>query len=583
MRLRIVGLIFVMLTGFVAVSAMPATGQAVKNPDTYVSIASGDWTTLDYAWAYNVADYTIIFNLYETLISYDGTRTDRFVPKLATSLPSLQNGLLSQGGRTYTFAIRQGVRFHDGTLLTARDVAYSLQRFLLTDRDGGPSTLLLEPILGITSTRADGQLVLRFADLHRAIQVRGNTVVVTLKQPYAPFLSILALFSNIVSQKWAIANGDWDGTESTMARHNNPKREATAFFERANGTGPFKLEWWDRPGRQMIFVRNDDYWRVPARLSRVVLRRVDEVATRILMLKAGDADHISLSRRELPQIQDDPGIRIIDDLVEPVTSALFFFFDIDTRGNPDVGSGQLDGNGIPNNFFADVHVRRGFAYAFDYSTYVADAFRGKARLLNSMIPPMIFGYNPRQPYFTFNRDRATAEFKEAFGGRVWERGFRFTIVVSSGAIVGEIGSRIFKDSVEALNLKFKIDIRFTTPSTAEALWTQSKRTLAWSGGLADYPDPHNFAFHFMHRDGFFPVLQKFRNDDADRLIMQAVRETDRKKREALYHQIGQKYFELVPSIATHNAVGFRAQRAWLRGWYYNPMYPGADWYTLYKQ
>lgn len=582
MRLRIAGLLCLMLAACLAVSSGTATGQAVKNPDTYVSIGTGDWSTLDYAWAYSVTDITVIINLYETLIGYDGSRTDRFVPKLATAVPDLQNGLLSPDGRRYTFPIRQGVRFHDGTPLTAGDVAYSLQRYLLIDRDGGPSTLLLEPILGITSARADGRFVLAFADLQRAIQIRQNTVVVTLKEPFAPFLSIMAGWSHVVSKKWATANGDWDGTEATMARYNNPPRETTAFFEKANGTGPFKLDRWDRPGRQMVLVRNDAYWRPPARLARVVLRRVDEVATRILMLKAGDADVIGISRRELPQIEGDPGIRIIDDLSTLIIdNAIFFFFDIDTRGNPDVGSGQLDGNGIPHNFFADVHVRRGFAYAFDYATFVAEAYRGKARLVTSMIPPVMFGYNRRQPYFTFNRERAISEFKEAFGGQVWERGFRFTIVVPAGATVREIGSRILKDNVEALNTKFRIDIRFTTPSAAGALWTQSKRTLAWSGWAADYPDPHNFAFPFMHRHGAFTVHPKFTNDDADRLIVQARRETDRKKREALYHQIGQKYFELVPSIATVNAVGFRAQRAWVRGWYYNPM--GISWYNLYKQ
>ncbi len=66
------------------VPASIATGQAVKNPDTYVSVSIGDAETLDYAWAYDTASFGAIFNIYETLIFFDGGRIDRFVPMLAT-------------------------------------------------------------------------------------------------------------------------------------------------------------------------------------------------------------------------------------------------------------------------------------------------------------------------------------------------------------------------------------------------------------------------------------------------------------------------------------------------------------------
>jgi peptide/nickel transport system substrate-binding protein len=562
-----------------------ATGQDVKNPDTYVSASFGDETTMDYAWAYDTASFAVIFNVYEPLVFFDGGRIDRYAPMLATAVPTVQNGLVSKDGRSYTFPIRQGVKFHDGTPMTAEDAAYSLQRFLMTDRDGGPSSLLLEPILGILSTRDDkGALTLRFADLQRAVQVKGNNVVVTLKEPFGPFLSIMAQWSYVVSKKWAIANGDWNGTGPTMAKHNNPKAESTAFFEKTNGTGPFKLERWDRAGKQVIMVRNDNYWRPRARLARVVIRQVEEVATRILMLKAGDADAIALSRRELPQVEGQPGIRVIDDLPTGTSTnpALFFTVDIDTRGNPDVGSGRLDGNGIPANFFSDVHVRRAFGYSFDFQTFLNDGYRGKATLARGMIPRGMLGFNPKQEYFTLNRDKAIAEFKEAFGGQVWERGFRLSILYNTGNVTRELGSRILKDVIESLNPKFRIDVRGIAFGTLLAQMDQHKLPVFWVGWLADYPDPHNFAFHFAHSDGTFPHAQKFQNGELDGLVTQAIKEVDRKKREAIYFQINQKYFELAPSIATVNAIGFRVDRTWVRGWYYNPIYPGTYYYTIFK-
>jgi peptide/nickel transport system substrate-binding protein len=563
-----------------------ATGQAVKNPDTYVSVIFGDWVTLDYAWMYDTTSHGVVFNVYETLIAYEGGRMDRFTPLLATAVPSLQNKLVSPDGKTYTFPIRQGVKFHDGTPLTAEDVAYSLQRFLLVDRDGGPSSLLLEPILGKTSTRDDrGNLTLTFAELQRAVRAQGNNVIVTLKEPYGAFLSIMGLWSNVVSKKWATANGDWNGTAATMAKYNNLKVESSAFFDKANGTGPFKLERWDRAGRQVILVRNDSYWRAPARLGRIVIRSVEEPATRILMVKAGDADHDGgVSRRELPQYEGDPNVKIIDDLPTGTSTnpAVFFTFNIDCAGNPDCGSGRLDGNGIPPNFFQDVSVRRGFAYSFDFNTFLQDGYRGKATLAKGMIPLGMFGYNPKQEYFTLDRAKATAAFREAWGGQVWERGFRVTILYNAGNVVRELGARILKDNIEALNPRFKIDVRALTWSTFLATLNASKATVWLVGWIADFPDPHNFAFHFLHSDGTYPGRQRFSNGELDGLVMRAIKETDRRKREALYFQINQKYFELVPSFATVNAIGFRVQRSWVHGWFYNPIHPSTYYYTIWK-
>ncbi len=560
-----------------------ATGQAIKNPDTFIQVSFGDWDTFDYAWAYDTSSHTIIFNVYEPLIFYDGGRVDRFVPRLATTVPSVANGLVSADGRTYTFPIRQGVKFHDGTPMTAEDAAYSLRRFLMIDRDGGPTSLLLEPILGMTKTRDDkGNLVLRYDDLQRAVQVKGNSVVVTLKEPFGPFLSIMALWSNVVSKKWAIANGDWDGTAATMAKYNNLKRESSAFFERANGTGPFKLERWDRAGKQVILVRNDGYWRTPARLARVVFRSIDEAATRVLMLKAGDADSIAISRREQPQVEGDPDIRLIDNLPWLRADAFFFTVDIDTRGNPDVGSGRLDGAGIPANFFSDVRVRRGFAYAFDYATFLRDAFRNQGTLPKGVIPPGMLGFNPNAEYFSFSREKAIAELREAWGGQVWERGFRATVLYNTGNVVREVGARILKDGVEALNPKFRLDVRGITWASYLAAMNDGKLPVFWVGWVADYPDPHNFAFHFLHSDGTFPKGQRFKNDELDRMVTAAIKETDRDKRQKLYFQINQKFFELAPSVSPVHQVVFRVQRSWVRGWYNNPVFPGTYYYTIFK-
>ena len=104
----------------------------------------------------------LIMNVMETLIWFNHEDATSFIPVLATEIPSTENGGISADGMTYTFNIRQGVKFHNGNDLTASDFAYSFQRGLLQSDPNGPQWLLLEPILGYTSGDvtegiADGQ------------------------------------------------------------------------------------------------------------------------------------------------------------------------------------------------------------------------------------------------------------------------------------------------------------------------------------------------------------------------------------------------------------------------------------------
>src|SRR5665213_3298747 len=120
-----------------------AADAAVKNPDTYTYLTISDADSMDPAWSYDNASDLIILNVYEPLVMFDKTSTEKLIPILSTKVPSKENGLISADGRTYTFPIRKGVKFHDGAPMTPEDVKYSILRFMLMDRAAGPSSLLL--------------------------------------------------------------------------------------------------------------------------------------------------------------------------------------------------------------------------------------------------------------------------------------------------------------------------------------------------------------------------------------------------------------------------------------------------------
>ncbi|MBI4056096.1 MAG: ABC transporter substrate-binding protein [Elusimicrobia bacterium] len=580
---------FVLLASSLQPLTPVAWGQ-VKNPDTYTYLTISDLDSLDPAYSYDTASHMVILNVYEALLTYKGSSTEILEPMIATKVPSIANGLLSKDGKTYTFPIRKGVKFHDGTPLTPEDVKYSLMRFMLQDRVAGPSSLLLEPILAHPNTRDENGNILdvTFKEADQAIQVKGDNVAIHLKHPFAPFMTVLAQWGPVLNKKWAIANGDWDGTEATWKKYNNPKKESSPFFDRANGTGPFMLERWDKKNKETVLIRNDSYWRKPARLKRVLIKGVDEFATRKLMLQAGDADAIYADWPAYSQLQNIPGIQIIENLwsieMNPVA---YFTFKINQVANPDIGTGKLDGQGIPPDFFSDRDVRKGFAHAFDYEGYIRDVFRGKGIRATGCIPKTLPGYNPKQKNYTFDMKKAEEHFKKAWNGEVWAKGFKFTLSYNSGNVPRQNLCQIIKRSVESLNPKFKIDVRPIQWSTFLDLYKSSKLPVFIIGWQADFPDPHNFAFPMMHSKGDYPSTQKYKNPAVDRLIDQAVRETSMAKRKALYAKVLEVEYEDVPHLTILDASRYRPQRSWVKGWYFNPIFPDSPWggyyYPLWKE
>jgi len=568
----------------------PALAAAVKNPDTYTYLTISDSDTMDPAWAYDNSSDMVILNVYEPLFMFEKGSTEKLVPLIAEKVPTRENGLISPDGRTYTIPIRQGIKFHDGSPMTADDVRYSLLRFMLMDRAAGPSSLLLEPLVGYSSTRDErGQIKPRvWEDAARAVSLQGEKLILRLPRPYAPLLTILASWSPVVSKAWAAKNGDWDGSEGAWKKINDLKKESSPFFERADGTGPFKLERWDRKTKEFILTRNDAYWRGPARIKNVVIKGINEFGTRKLMLEAGDADTIYADRPLLSQVRNVPGVKIVDDLpTVEMNPIVFFTFRVNTIGNAFVGSGKLDGEGIPADFFADKDVRKGFAYAFDYKGFIADVMRGKGTQAHGAIPKSLPGYNPDQPTYSYDKAKAEAHFKKAFGGTLWRTGFHFTIAFNSGNLPRQTVCQIIKRNVEGLNPKFKIDVRSVEWPTFLDAQNASKLPLFVLGWNADYPDPHNFAFPILHSQGNYPSIQKFKDVEMDRLIEQANESTSAAERKRLYAKLQAREYEEVPSLVIIDQVVYRTQRDWVRGWYHNPIFPDAPYggyfYTLYKE
>ena len=385
--------------------------------------------SLDPVYSYDGVTHGLILNVYDTLIKFKGSSLTDFEPSLSEQVPSLENGLISTDGKTYTFPIRKDVFFHDGKELTAEDVRYSLLRFLLSDISGGPSSLLLEPILGLSSTRNEkGEIVADFKEASDAVRVEGNNVIVTLKRPFAPFLSIIARWSYVVNKDWAIANGAWDGTASTWKKFNNFSKESSGLFNQMNGTGPFRLVRWDIAAKRLILAANENYFAGTPQIKMIHMMTVDEPSTMRLMLESGDVDVAEISPKFVSQLKGNPAVTLHDNLPRLRTDPVIFFtLDINMQANPDVGSGKLDGEGIPSDFFADKDIRKAFAHSFDYEAFLRQSMEGRGEMAYGPAPQKLVKYDKDFKHYPFDLKKAEEYFKKAWGGEVWNKGFKFTI------------------------------------------------------------------------------------------------------------------------------------------------------------
>ena len=547
----------------------------IRNPDAFVIASSNDIASLDPAYAYDTSSNGQIENIYETLVEFDRDSTSEFIPSLATEWT------VSDDGKTYRFKIREGVSFHNGNPLTPEDVEYSFERGMVQDYVLGPQWMFFEPLFGLGNyTSRTGNGLIPLEDIKNKVEIDGQWVQFNLAIPYEPFLQILASsWGSIVDMEWCIENGDWDGTEESYEALNDPMPGGSPIHSITNGTGPFMLGYWD-PGTEIRLVRNDDYWGAPASFERVITVIIEEWGQRRLMLESGEVDCAVIPSGEIPYMREMPGILAYEDLLTLTNQAFIFQFGIDPTSTL-IGSGQLDGNGIPTDFFSDVDVRKGFAYAFDWDTYIPTAMGGYGEQISSPIVQGVPYYKPDWPSYELDLAKAEEHLRAAWDGLLWENGFEMTLVHVAGDITGKTACEILQYNLYEINPLFKINIQLMGWPAMFAQMDRGGLPMYLSGWTADYPDPHNFVFPYMHSDGLFANSQGYSNGLVDDLVEQAISSSNHSERQMLYDQIAELYYDEVPSIMIIQFVGVFFFRDWIQGFIHNPIRPVYEDYAYY--
>jgi peptide/nickel transport system substrate-binding protein len=642
----------------VVVTATPPPAAAAKqftskDPTTWVTAEFGSPETLDSASDYETSGLEITQNTHDYLFFYKREVSSEVVPMLATEVPTKQNGGISADGMTYTFKIRPGVKFHNGDPMTAHDVAFTLQRFILQGNNGStPAWIITQPVLGadISSisqlvdpkaldngldSDAAGIAKSDPAKLKAACQAVTNaitaddnamTVTMKLKQPWPALVISLAGFGAVEDQKWIGANGGWDGSCDTWQNFyfsNYDDINKLGVGTKENGTGPFILEN-NNPGQEIDLKANPDYWvKEPLwdggptgapKLQRVVLKNVADFATRLASFQAGDLDSIQTAGGNHAQwsqldplsgqtcdnktgkcqatgTPDQPGLALTNIYLASYTQA-FFTFDINTTGgNPYIGSGKLDGNGIPPDFFNDVNIRKAFTECFDFDSYIQDVFQGDATQVNNLMLPGESGYDANATKYKYDPKQCAADFKASTlkspdGKGVWDVGFRFTMGYNLGNTNRQTIAQIFQADMASINPKFVISVEAPPWPAFLADSRNHKVPLFVVGWQEDYPDTADWVGPFAATGGtyvFYANIPKAITSQFDPLIQSAATETDAAKREATYKQLNQLYYAQYPGIPMALALDHHYFQQWDQGVYTNPLYGWLYYYPLSKK
>jgi len=262
--------------------------------------------------------------------------------------------------------------------------------------------------------------------------------------------------------------------------------------------------------------------------------------------------------------------------------------------NPYLGSNKLDGNGAPQTFFDDIHVRRGFSYAFDWETVIGEIYQGEAvqsKVLSLVGMP---GFDPEAPYYTLDLEKAAAEFMLADVDKdgipagedpddIWEMGFRLQMGYNTGNSTRQIYAEIMQANLAEINEKFVVEVLGLPWPAYLAAQRAKKIPIMVAGWQEDIHDAHNW--YQPYTTGTYGNRQNLPDDlkaQFKALLDSGVGEIDPEKRHVIYQEFNQLYYDQAVGIPVVLATSHGYEQRWLEGRVLNPIFSGDDYKTMYK-
>jgi peptide/nickel transport system substrate-binding protein len=503
------------------VTAAPAAAEATAAPAA--APAATPANTLVYGLGFDLDDtmdpqvtnfdstIRVTLNICEPLVWEP--EPGKFVPGLAESWD------ISPDAKTYTFKLKQGVKFHDGTPFNAEAVKFTFDR-------------VMDP-----ATKA-GQAHDQLGPYDHSEIVDDHTIKVIMKDGYAPLLTNLNGYLGIVSPTAV-------------------KKDPAAFARAPIGTGPFMFKEWV-PKDHITLVKNPDYnWGSsfykhtgPAYLDQVIFKIIPEASVRVGTLKSGEIQYADdIDPLAYQELKSDPNFAVIE------------------KGQP--GSGYvLLLNTSSKGPISDPQVRLALEYAIDREGLNKSVFQGLNQVAASPLMKVTFGYDAStEQIYPFDPEKAksvldAAGWKEGADGIREKDGQKLAI---DFPIISRPNDKAMAESIQASLRDIGVDLKVNPLERAAAreMVQQNKYDAGFMWFSYGDPDVLRTIFYSKNVDAFNRA--KYQVPEVDQMLEEAAATTDTAKRAELYAKIQQRVLKDAVVVPLVDTITHNAKRAEVQG------------------
>ncbi len=502
------------------VLAMAGTGCSggqgkADRSNTIIVGLQAEPTALDPA---QISDYNssrATMEMYDSLLRFKDGSTE-LEPGLA------ETWSISDDGLKYTLNIRKGVTFHDGTPLNAEAVVFNIQRQIDVNHP-------------YHNTGDFPYAEFTFGKVAKIEATGDYTVVITLKERYAPFLANLAMHSAAMVSPTAI------------------KKYGKDIAKNPVGTGPFKFVSWN-PGVEIVVQRNPDYWRTKVKVERIVYRPILEDQTRLAELEAGSVDFIvNIPPDDVARLKKDDRFTVAEQAGNHI-----WYLVMNCSKPP----------------FNNLKVRQAANYAIDRKAIVDNILKGTGVLAENYIPPVLWTYDNTVKAYPYDPEKAKALLKEA--------GVKLPLKVdfwvpSSGsgmqqptAMAAAIQADLAKVGIEAKISTYEWGTYLNMVFTDKPQDVAPLHEMSWAG---DNGDPDNFLYILNSglqwpSNGFNEAF--FKDEALDKILVEAQQTNDRARREVLYKEAQKLVMADAPWVPIDHETQIVAMAKRIKGFVLHP-------------
>jgi peptide/nickel transport system substrate-binding protein len=559
---------------------------------------------------YESAGSWVHFNVYETLFTYpwDTAATEPTNALLAESV------VISSDGLTYTFTLRQGVKFHDGTDFNASAVQMNFWRMLGRGWDDGwgPVWMIAEPILGGQAVEdavyeyGDGSAFhignwTEWMTTSNAVEVVSDYVVdVHLAYPFAAFIPALTYeVGAMISPTYFMQHGGMNPNTTANPLNMN---------ELACGTGPYIFDEWIQD-QELSVVLNENYWRTASAktthpyagtITKVTWKLNTDINSRMLNLQAGTIDAADWGATNAYDIWNNVTTRNNNGIGQSINPDVKVWTGSPTYDVMFLGFNMNPYLNVSNNLvqspFTDWEVRAAISYAFDYQALIDNVQNGIAQPLQGPIPTGMFAHDDSLVVPSLDLAEAVIHWNLAMTNGLDDilanNSYSINIYYNEGNDAREAACLLIKQAIENIIA----DPASTDPTTT---LTVDVYGLEWASYLAqvrdrqlpffflgwapDYADPDNYAAPFVKSTGTFPARVGLKGSTGeggvvwdyatvDGWINDAAQETDSATRITLYGNVQDAIVGHMAYLWGYQGVEFHVEGAWMNGYVFNPMH-----------